>query len=121
MKRFSWLWIGIAALVLLLGGIWLGMTGGSRYGYGGMMGGPGGAWGIGFPYMGLVGGLVMLLFWGLVIAGIVWLVQSAIQGRQPPADTGSASESPLDILKRRYASGEITKEQFEEMKRNLGF
>ncbi len=29
-------------------------------------------------------------------------------------------ESPLDALKRRYARGEITKEQFEEMKRTLG-
>ncbi len=31
------------------------------------------------------------------------------------------NESPLDILKRRYALGEITREQFEEMKRVLGF
>ncbi len=31
------------------------------------------------------------------------------------------NESPLDILKRRYALSEITREQFEEMKRVLGF
>ena len=61
----------------------------------------------------------MILFWGLIIAGVVWLVQSLARG------TGSSSgappgESPLEILKRRYAKGEITKEQFEEMKRDLG-
>ena len=33
---------------------------------------------------------------------------------------GSRSESPLEILKRRFASGEITKEQFEDMRRILG-
>lgn len=32
----------------------------------------------------------------------------------------SSEESLLDLLKRRYASGEITREQFEEMKRVLG-
>lgn len=32
---------------------------------------------------------------------------------------GQSTESPLDILKKRYAKGEITKEQFEEMKENI--
>lgn len=29
-------------------------------------------------------------------------------------------ETPIDILKRRYAGGELTKEQFDEMKENIG-
>ena len=85
------------------------------YGWGmmgpGMMGGFGG---FGFPFM---GGIWMILFWVLIIGGVVWLVQSLARG------TGSSapqSESFLETLKRRYAKGEITKEQFEQMKHDLG-
>ena len=113
MKRNGWILLGVVALVLLLGGGLLGYTGVGSYGFRGMMGG------YGFPMMGWAGGLGMLLFWALVIAGVVWLVRSTSQGREHPVDKGPASEPPMDIIKRRYASGEITKEQFDEMKRNL--
>ena len=66
-----------------------------------------GAWGIGMM-------LMMILFWGLIIValvlGIRWLIT---QGREPRAD------SPLDILKRRYARGEIDKDEYEAKKRDL--
>ena len=66
-----------------------------------------GPWGIGMM-------LMMLVFWGLIIVvlvlGIRWLVT---QGREPRPD------SALDILRQRYARGEITKEQFEAMKQEL--
>lgn len=66
-----------------------------------------GAWGIGM-------GLLMLLFWGVVIVGIVfgirWLIS---QGKASPPDTA------LDILRQRYARGEINKEEFEAKKRDL--
>jgi putative membrane protein len=77
----------------------------------GMMGG---AWG-------LAGGASMIFFWILVVVGIVllirWLSRSGdLSSRaQPPAPR----ESPLEILKRRYASGEINKEQYESMKQDL--
>lgn len=54
----------------------------------------------------------MLLFWVLVIYLIVWLVRKA------PTTTGTKNSS-LDILKERYAKGEINKEQFEGMKKDL--
>ncbi len=67
-----------------------------------------GIWGIGMM-------LMMLAFWGVVIAGIVlairWLVS---QGRESRTDTA------LDILRQRYARGEINKEEFEAKKRDLG-
>lgn len=66
-----------------------------------------GVWGIGMMIM-------MFVFWGLVIAGIVlgirWLVS---QGREPRTD------SALEILRQRYARGEIDKEEFEAKKRDL--
>lgn len=79
---------------------------------GGMMGG--GWWGPGY---GLFGWLFMLLFWVLIIAGAVLIVRWLMDQARSP---GSASqETALDILKKRYASGEITKEQFEAMKQDL--
>jgi len=82
-------------------------------GHGGMMG----------PWMmggyGIVGALVGLLFLAVVIGASVWLVQSLARGASGrPALP--RSETPLDILKRRYAAGEITKEQFDTMKRDVG-
>ena len=62
------------------------------------------------------GGVVMwLLLLVLVIVLVYFLVRGLGTGgwRPPP------SETPLDILKKRYARGEITKEQFEEIKRDL--
>ncbi|MBI1800218.1 MAG: SHOCT domain-containing protein [Chloroflexi bacterium] len=78
--------------------------------------GPGMMGGWGFP---LMGGIGMLLFWLFIIGGAVWLAQSVARGAGPAGMSAPASESPLDILKRRYARGEITKEQYEEMRRAL--
>lgn len=58
-------------------------------------------WGFGF--------ISMLVFWGLIIWLIVWLIKTY----------SIKSESSSEILKKRYAKGEITKKQFEEMKREL--
>src|SRR3989338_8237046 len=67
-------------------------------------------WGAG----GAVMMLMMLLFWGLVIAGVVlgirWLAR---QGRDERPDRA------LDILRERYARGEINKEEFDARRRDL--
>lgn len=76
------------------------MWGDGMYGYG--MG-----WGWFGPFL-------MIAFWALVIAGIVYLVK-AIAGRGAPAK----EESPLDILKKRYAKGEIDHEEFIKRKKDL--
>lgn len=71
-------------------------------------GGYGWGWGMGF------GMISMVLFWVLVILGIVVLVRWIGGSARPPATTA------LDVLKERYARGEIDKQEFEEKKRDLG-
>lgn len=66
-----------------------------------------GAWGIGMM-------LIMLLFWGAVIVGIVLAIRWLLRlGREPRSD------SALEILRQRYARGELNKDDFERMKKEL--
>lgn len=58
--------------------------------------------------------IFMLLFWALIIAGIILLVRFLIT-----APGLRRSEDALEILKRRYAKGEIEKAELEEKKRDL--
>ena len=62
------------------------------------------------------GWIFMILFWALIILGIValakWLISTGTLG-------GSAGKRPLDILKERYARGEVTRDQYEQMRRDL--
>ena len=70
--------------------------------------------------MGLGGGLVMVLFWVVLIVGAGWLVRGFFpSGQQPSASSTRSEPSADEILKQRYARGEITKEQFDEMRRDL--
>lgn len=61
---------------------------------------------------GFMGGIFMLLFWVLVIIGTVYLIKYLSQNQKQ-------DKSPLDILKERYAKGEIDKEEFEKRKKDL--
>ena len=58
--------------------------------------------------------LGMVLFWGLVILGVIWLVRE--YGHPPPL---SWADDPLTILDRRFANGEITAKEYEERRRVL--
>ena len=80
---------------------------------------------MGFGSMMLFGGLVSIAFLVLVIGGAVWLVvaltrRASTDARPPLSGTLVTGQTPLDIVKARYAKGEFTKEQFDEMKRDLG-
>ena len=66
-----------------------------------------GAWGLGMM-------LMMLLFWVLVIVGLVVGIRWLLGQRKE-----SRSSSALEILRQRYARGEIDKEEFEAKKRDL--
>ena len=65
------------------------------------------------PWMWLVGGLMMLVFWGGLIALFVWAVRQFTPGQRSPGD------DPMAILRRRLAAGEITREQFDQARRAL--
>jgi putative membrane protein len=70
-------------------------------------------WGLWGPW-GFAMMLMMLVFWGAVLIGLAlgirWLIRQGQGTRQDPA---------LDILRQRYARGEINQEEFEAKKRDL--
>lgn len=80
-----------------------------------MMGGWNGAWG----WTGNGGGISMIIFWVLLIAGVVVLVRWAADSGAVPYGGTRGEESAVDILKRRYARGEITKAEFEQARNDL--
>ena len=82
---------------------------------GGMMDSWGHMWGYGSG-MGIIGFLMMTIFWIIVIFVIGYLIYLLLKNANI---IGGEKESASDILKKRYAMGEITKEQFEEMKKNI--
>lgn len=95
--------IGVVLLLTFLGGgmmgfgMWPGMMGGYyNQGYG--------------PWW----GIVMLLFWALVIGGIVLLITRLV--RQDGQMRSGGEDTSLEILKHRYARGEITREQYHQMR-----
>ena len=61
----------------------------------------------------LFGGMFMLVFWGGFIALIVWGINKLARRE------GVIRNNPIDLAKERYAKGEITKDQFEEIKNDL--
>jgi putative membrane protein len=69
---------------------------------------------MGWGHHGVVWPILMVLFWIAVILCAVWFVKSMAHARKDRAE-----ESAIDIVKRRYAKGEITKEEFETMKNDL--
>ncbi|HZJ03654.1 MAG TPA: SHOCT domain-containing protein [Thermoleophilia bacterium] len=80
--------------------------------------------GVGWGF-GLVGLIMMVLFWGAVIVGIVLVVRALTQQSAPRSgqETGvSAPARPraLDLLEERYARGEIDREEFLERREDLG-
>lgn len=69
-----------------------------------------------FGPMGWVGPIMMIIFWGLIVVGIVVLIRYlSAQTR----NVGSSGSNALAILRERYARGEIDTAEFEEKKRIL--
>ncbi len=65
------------------------------------------SWGMGFGW--LIGLAILIV--------LIWLIVKAINNSNPSSP--QQSKSALEILKERYAKGEISKEEFEDKKRAL--
>jgi putative membrane protein len=100
----------LVAFPLLGGGMTAyGMMGPGMWGYGGRMGGWG--WGAG---MGLWM-LAAIIFWGAIIGSVVLLIRAVVRG----GFRADRRETPMEILDRRFAAGELNQEQYEQMRRAL--
>jgi putative membrane protein len=76
----------------------------------GMMNG----WGMMNPLM----WIIMILLWGLATLGLICAIRWLV-GLGKSGGGKDSSQKPLDILKARYARGEIGKEEFEQRKKDL--
>lgn len=114
MKRLSQLTVlGMFAALFPLAGDALAQWRGRGYEWGhgpGGMGGYGGGW---------LGSIIMIAFWVAVIVGIVLLIRWLVQSTGAGSHGARSEESALEILKKRYARGEIDKKEFDQKKKDL--
>lgn len=79
-----------------------------------MMGGFGAGYG-----MGLIGPVLMFGFWVLVVLGVVVLARWLLSAGKTRGVGTRQEDSALEILRKRYAQGEIDRREFEEKRRFL--
>ena len=69
--------------------------------------------------MGWFGGIFMIVFWILLLVGLVFVIRWLVQATGKKGNSGQHGSRAMEILKERYARGEIDRAQFEAMKRDL--
>jgi putative membrane protein len=65
------------------------------------------------------GAFWMIIIWIIIIVALVLLIKSLVGKGSSGSGEKSDGPSAMEILKRRYASGEISKEEFEQKKKDL--
>lgn len=65
------------------------------------------------PGFGFIGFFTSFIFLVGLIIGLIFLIKWVV------SQSGTKTDTPLEILKRRYAKGEISQEDFERMKKDL--
>lgn len=78
-------------------------------------------WGHGFGWGTMLcgGTTLLLLLGGLVVLAIVLFARASSERERSGRSVEPRSETPLDILKARYARGEISKEEYQEIREHL--
>lgn len=97
--------------LMLMAGLLVSCAGEGYYGPQGR-GGWGGMMHYGFGN----GGMFMWIIFLIVIGLLIYFI---IQARNTKGQTPTQNENHMDILKRRYAKGEISREEYERMKKDL--
>ena len=80
----------------------------------------GGRWFMG--HHGMMGGgmgIVMFLFWILIVGALVLFISAMVNGASGSGQYCNEANEPLNILKQRYARGEIDKADYEKMRREI--
>ena len=117
MKQIKSLWSIFKIPILIVPVLWpynqaLAQTGR----YGGWHMGPDmmGNWG-----MGWFGGIFTMVFWVLILVGLVFLIRWLIQSNSRTRAIGNGESRAIDILKERYARGEIDTDEFDSKRKDL--
>ena len=98
---------GIIVALLIILPLVFGLISGWQYGGWGMMGGFGWMW-------------LMPVLWIVFLGFIIWAIVAWVRRSGESGGSGSSHpDSALEVLKRRYARGEINKEEYEEKKKDL--
>jgi len=82
--------------------------------------GPGMMWGWGHP-VGWLWMVMMGVFWVALIIAVIFLIRWLLLSKGDRGSEVLREESPLEILNKRYAKGEIDKQEFVEKKKDLGY
>lgn len=74
----------------------------------------------GFDHLWWGGGFLMMILWTvLLIAILIWIFKTIQNRSSRRTSTDLKQETSLDILKKRYARGEISKEEYDRIKKDL--
>ena len=76
-------------------------------------------WGMGYGMGGGFGFLFVIIFWILIVVLIVLLIRRLLSSSSGRISGPPQEDSALEILKKRYARGEINKEEFQDKKKDL--
>jgi putative membrane protein len=97
-------------LLIVIPPIWAAATGWSGSNWGMMGPGMMGSFGMGWFMP-----IFMIIFWVLII----WAIVALIRGLSSSGNSAKQADSAVEILKKRYAQGEISKQEYEEKKKDL--